>query len=153
MGRLTKYKGKEIKETDHNTIIIETNDTRQIQNKDKKVKWNTKNKEGWKIYKEITENNAALDGTWRGDDIEKEWENWNKIVNKILKESLGNIRISDKNRQGIDNKVREMMEEKRKIRKETNNMNDTENKNLLIERRKEIEDKIKKKINENEEKI
>merc|ERR1712240_962324 len=45
-----------------------------------------------------------------------------------------------------------MMEEKRKIRKETDNMKDTENKNLLIERRKEIEDKIKKKINENEEK-
>ena len=35
--RLTKYKGKEIKETDHNTIIIEMNDTRQIQNKDKKL--------------------------------------------------------------------------------------------------------------------
>ena len=46
-----------------------------------------------------------------------------------------------------------MMEEKRKIRKETNNMKDAENKNILIERRKEIEDKIKKKINENEEKI
>merc|ERR1712240_750996 len=88
-----------------------------------------------------------------GDDIEKECENWNKIVNKILKESLGNIRISDKNRQGIDNEVREMMEEKRKIRKETNNMKDSENENILIERRKDIEDKIKKKINENEEKI
>ena len=89
--RLTKYKGKEIKETDHNTIIVEINDTRQTQKKDKKVRWNTKNKKGWKIYKEITENNADLDETWRGDDIEKEWENWNKIVNKILKESLGNI--------------------------------------------------------------
>ena len=110
----------------------------------KKLNGIQKNKEGWKIYKEITENNAALDGTWRGDDIEKEWENWNKIVNKILKESLGNIRISGKNKQGIDNEVREMMEEKRKIRKETNNMKDTENKNLLIERRKEIEDKLRK---------
>ena len=29
--RLTKYKGKEIKETDHNTIIIEINDARQQQ--------------------------------------------------------------------------------------------------------------------------
>ena len=94
--RLTKYKGKEIKETDHNTIIVEINDTRQTQKKDKKVRWNTKNKKGWKIYKEITENNADLDETWRGDDIEKEWENWSKIVNKILKESLGNIRITEK---------------------------------------------------------
>ena len=49
--RLTKYKGKEIKETDHNTIIVEINDTRQTQKKDKKVRWNTKNKKGWKIYK------------------------------------------------------------------------------------------------------
>ena len=71
-------------------------------------------KKGWKIYKEITENNADLDETWRGDDIEKEWENWSKIVNKILKVSLGNIRITENNRQGIDNEVREMMQEKRK---------------------------------------
>ena len=34
--RLTKYKGKEIKETDHSTIIVEINDTRQTQKKDKK---------------------------------------------------------------------------------------------------------------------
>ena len=32
--RLIKYKGKEIKETDHNTIIVEINDTRQTQKKD-----------------------------------------------------------------------------------------------------------------------
>ena len=99
--RLTKYKGKEIKETDHNTIIVEINDTRQTQKKDKKVRWNTKNKKGWKIYKEITENNADLDETWRGDDIEKEWENWSKIVNKILKVSLGNIRITEKTDKGL----------------------------------------------------
>ena len=111
-----------------------------------------KNKKGWKIYKEITENNADLDETWRGDDIEKEWENWSKIVNKILKESLGNIRITEKNRQGIDNEVREMMQEKRKIRKETNSTENPENKNALIMKRKEIETLIKKKINENEEK-
>ena len=150
--RLTKYKGKEIKETDHNTIIVEINDTKQTQKKDKKVRWNTKNKKGWKIYKEITENNADLDETWRGDDIEKEWENWSKIVNKILKVSLGNIRITEKNRQGIDNEVREMMQEKRKIRKETNSTENPENKNALIMKRKEIETLIKKKINENEEK-
>ena len=76
-----------------------------------------KNKKGWKIYKEITENNADLDETWRGNDIEKEWENWSKIVNKILKVSLGNIRITEKNRQGIDNEVREMMQEKKKNKK------------------------------------
>ena len=34
--RLTKYKGKEIKETDHNTMIIEINDVRQQQSREKK---------------------------------------------------------------------------------------------------------------------
>ena len=149
--RLTKYKGKEIKETDHNTIIIEINDTRQIQKKDKKIKWNTKYTEGWEIYKEATENNRELDRSWRSDNIEKEWENLIEIVNKILNESLGKIRITDKNRQGIDDEVREMMQEKRKIRKETHNTENLENKNILIKRRKEVEAKIKKKINENEE--
>jgi len=70
--RLTNYKGKEMKETDHNTITIEMNDTRQIQKKENRIKWNTKNKNGWKIYKETTENNKDLDRTWRGDNVEKE---------------------------------------------------------------------------------
>ncbi len=43
-----------------------------------------------------------------------------------------------------------MMQEKRKIRKETHNTENLENKNILIKRRKEVEAKIKKKINENE---
>ena len=149
--RLTKYKGKEIKETDHNTILIEINDVRQQQKREKKVRWNTKNKDGWKLYKENTEKNKDLDQTWRSNDVQKEWEKWMKVVNKILRESLGKIRISDRNIQGIDNEVRELMQEKRKIRSETNLTKNTENKNMLIERRKEIESQIKKKIEENEE--
>ena len=149
--RLTKYKGKEITETDHNTIILEINDTRQHQKKDKKVRWNTKNKNGWKVYKETTENNKDLDQTWRSNDVQKEWKNWMEIVNKILRESLGKIRVSDKNIQGIDNEVRKMLQEKRKIRRETNATEDTENKNNLIQRRKEIETLIKQKIEKNEE--
>ena len=42
--RLTNYKGKETKETDHNTIIVELNDARQHQETDKKVRWNKNNK-------------------------------------------------------------------------------------------------------------
>ena len=150
--RLTNYKGKEIKETDHNTIIIEINDTRQQQKRDKKVIWNTKNKDGWEIYKENTERNKDLDQTWESKDVQKEWKEWMKVVNKILGESLGKIRISDKNRQGIDNEIRELMQEKREVRRKTNLTKNTENKNILIGRRKEIEAQIKKKIGENEEK-
>ena len=150
--RLTKYKGKEIKETDHNTIIIEINDARQQQKRDKKVIWNTKNKNGWKLYKENTERNKALDQTWKSKDVQKEFKEWMKVVNKILSESLGRIRISDKNRQGIDNEVRELIQEKREVRSKTNKTKSTENKNILIERRKEIEALIKKKIGENGEK-
>ena len=149
--RLTKYKGKESKETDHNTIIIEINDVRKPQKKDNKIRWNTKNKEGWKVYQETTENNRDLDNTWRSDNVQKEWKNWMEIVNKILRESLGKIRISDKKTQGIDNEVREMMQEKRKVRKEANITENPENKNILIKRRQEIEALIKKKIEENEE--
>ena len=50
--RLTNYKGKEIKETDHNTIIVEINDSRQHQKTDKKVRWNT-NKKGWNYIKTL----------------------------------------------------------------------------------------------------
>ena len=75
-----------------------------------------------------------------------------KVVNKILSESLGRIRISDKNRQGIDNEVRELLQEKREVRSKTNKAKNTESKNILIERRKEIEALIRKKIGENREK-
>ena len=75
-----------------------------------------------------------------------------KVSDKILRESLGRIRISDKNRQGIDNEIRELMQEKREVRRKTNLTKNTENKNILIGRRKEIEALIKKKIGENEEK-
>ena len=74
-----------------------------------------------------------------------------KVVNNILRKSLGIIRISNKNKQGIDNEVREMLQEKRKIRKETNSTDSIEDKNKLIQKRKEIETKIKQKIEKNEE--
>ena len=116
--------------------MIEINDVRKHKKKDKKVKWNTKNKEGWKVYKETTEDNKDLDLTWRSNNVQKEWENWIEIVTKILRESLGKIRILDKHIQGIDNEVREMMQKNSKIRKETNTTENHENKNILIEKRK-----------------
>ena len=132
--RLTKYKGKELKESDHNTIIIEMNDTRLKQKKDKKTRWNTQNTEGWKVYKEITEHNKKLDGTWRSDNVQKEWENWIEVTSKILCEALGKIRITDNNKQGIDKEVKEMMQEKRKVRKEANLTKNPDSKNILIKK-------------------
>ena len=76
-------------------------------------------------------------------------KNWMKVVNNILRKSLGIIRISNKNKQGIDDEVREMLQEKRKIRKETNSTDSIEDKNKLIQKRKEIETKIKQKIEKN----
>ena len=74
-----------------------------------------------------------------------------ELVNKILMKTLGIIRITDKNKQGIDSEVRELMEEKRKICKETNSIQNEEEQITLINKRKEIEDQIRKKIIENEE--
>ena len=103
------------------------------------------------MYKEKTEKNKDLDQTWRSMDVQKEWGKWVEVMNKILAESLGKVRISNRNKQGIDDEVRELMQEKRKVRSETNITENLENKKILIERRKEIETQIKKKIEENEE--
>ena len=89
--------------------------------------------------------NKELDQTWKSKDVQEEYKRWTKVVNKILRESLGKIRISDKNKQGIDNEVRLLMQEKRKIRRQTSLDQCAENRNVLIERRKEIESRIKKK--------
>ena len=75
---------------------MEINDIRQHQKREKKIRWNTKNKNGWTIYKENTDNNKELDQTWRSKDVQKEWKGWSKVVNKNLRESLGKIRISEK---------------------------------------------------------
>merc|ERR1739842_236114 len=73
--RLTKYKGREIKETDHNTMIIEINDEVIKQKKEKQYRWNTKSKKGWLNYEKDTENNKELDSTWKNDkNIPKEWK-------------------------------------------------------------------------------
>ena len=46
--------------------------------RDKKVIWNTKNKNGWKLYKENTERKKDRYQTWKHKDVQKEWEEWMK---------------------------------------------------------------------------
>ena len=118
--RLTKYKGKEIKETDHNTIIIKIEDEVVKQRKEKQHRWKTNNDEAWEKYKNTTEDNKELDKTWKNEkDTNKNWREWKHIVYKILNETLGKIRITNDNKQGIDKEVREMMKEKREVRKKS----------------------------------
>ena len=149
--RLTKYKGREVKETDHNTIIIEINDEKLKQKKEKICKWNTKSQEGWKKFKEATENNKDLDDTCKSENIQIEWKKWLKITEKILSETFGRVRITDNQKQGMDEEVKAMLKRKRELRKATNETNNTKEKENLIEQRKQIESQIKKKIEENEE--
>ncbi|CAL4251493.1 unnamed protein product [Meganyctiphanes norvegica] len=59
--------------------------------------------------------------------------------------------MSENQKQGIDEEVKKMMEEKREIRKDTKRATNMEEKKRLIEVRKNIENLIKTKIEENEE--
>ena len=148
--RLTKYKGNEVKETDHNTIIITLKDDKIKQAKEKQVRWNTKDKDAWKKFHKETTNNNELDLTWVNDkDIQKEWLKWESLVNRILNKTMEKIRITNSNKQGIDTEVKEMMKEKRDTRREIVKSTEEEDKSRLIEKRKQIEQKIKKKIEEN----
>ena len=150
--RLTKYKGKEIKETDHNTIIIKIEDEVVKQRKEKQHRWKTNNDEAWEKYKNTTEDNKELDKTWKNEkDTNKNWREWKHIVYKILNETLGKIRITNNNKQGIDKEVREMMKEKREVRKRTKEAGEPEEKRRLEEKRKELERQITKKLEERDE--
>ena len=150
--RLTKYKGREIKETDHNTMIIEINDEVIKQKKEKQYRWNTKSKKGWLKYEKDTENNKELDSTWKNDkNIPKEWKDWKRVMYNIFDKTFGKIRLTGKQKQGIDEEVRTMIQDKRDIRKETKITENQTEKEILIKKRQELEQQIKKKIEENEE--
>ena len=97
------------------------------------------------LYQDTTEYNNDLDQTWKSNDVQKEMKMWMRIVNNILRKTIGIIRISNKNKQEIDNEVRELLQVKMKIRKKSNSTNDIETKKKLI-KRKEIETLMKQKI-------
>ena len=152
--RLTNYKGKIKTETDHNTILIEINDDRQRQKKEKQHKWMTNNKEAWKEFHSTTDKNKDLDQTWRNEEeSQNNWIEWEKVVHKILNETFGKVRITNNNKQGIDEKIKEMMDEKRKIRKMAKETEKPEEIKKLEEKRRDLETQIKKKLEENYEKL
>merc|ERR1739842_77777 len=71
---------------------------------------------------------------------------------KILNESLGKFRITNNNKQGIDKEVKELLNEKRVIRRKTKKAENPEEKRKFEEERKEIERQIKFRLEEKEEK-
>jgi len=126
--RLTKYKRRNIKETDHNTIIIEINDEIKKQKRDQQRRWKTYSKQGWEKFKDTTEEHPELDNTWKTNNIQKEWNNWLKITNRILQESFGKVRIQENRRQEMDNETKTLIERKREIRKKVNRAQKMEDK-------------------------
>ena len=151
--KLTKYKGKKAIETDHNPILIDINDDRVRQKKEKQHRWMTNNKEAWKEYYSTTDTNKELDQTWRKEEeSQKNWIEWERIVHKILNDTFGKIRITNNNKQGIDEEVKEIMNEKREIRRKTRKTENPEEKRKLEDKRKEIEKQIKDILEEKEEK-
>ena len=150
--RLTNYKGKIKTETDHNTILIEINDDKQRQKKEKQHKWMTNNKEAWKKFHSTTDKNKDLDQTWiNEEESQNNWIEWEKVVHKILNETFGKVRITNNNKQGIDEKVKEMLDEIRKIRKMAKETEKQEEIRKLEEKRRDLESQIKKKLEENDE--
>ena len=149
--RPTKYRGKKTKETDHNTIIIELNDERPRQRKERNIRWNTSSKEGWEKFKKATENNKELDETWRSEDTQNEWKRWLGITKKILNETFGVVRITNRTKTGINPEIKELLQEKRELRKMTNKAKDKNTIDSLILKRKEIEGMICRKIEKEEE--
>ena len=112
----------------------------------------TNNKEAWKKYYSTTDTNKELDQTWRKEENQENWVEWEKIVHKILNETFGKVRITNNNKQGLDKEVKDMMNEKREIRRKTKKAEKIEEKDKLVEKRRELESQITKWLEEKEEK-
>ena len=131
---------------------MQIKDERLKQKKEKQTRWKTNNKEAWKRYLTETTNNKELDQTWRNEEnIQQEWEKWKNIMYKILNKTFGKVRITNNKKQGIDKEVKEMMKEKREVRRKANKTTDQEEKLKKEEERRIIEQKIKRRIEEIEE--
>merc|ERR1739842_278532 len=87
-----------------------------------------------------------------GDNHKKTEKNGKKTIHKILNETFGKFRITNNNKQGIDKEVKELLNEKRKIRRKTKKAENPEEKRKFEEERKEIERQIKFRLEEKEEK-
>ena len=99
---LTKFSGKtgnkSIKESDHNTLILELSinwNTGVYDDKKRIEIFNYKNKDDFKKFIEITMINEDLDSLFNDEnhDIEIETQKWLKNVNKIISSSFSKIRI------------------------------------------------------------
>ena len=89
---------KYTQESDHNTLILEINEKWKTSIKSKEVRaeiLNYKNKENFKTYYEITNNNDELRHFFTDPekDLEKESKAWVKCLKLILKASFDKIRL------------------------------------------------------------
>ena len=102
---LTKYSGrtgnKSIKESDHNTLIIEIdiNWKTKIDNPEERLEiYNFKNVENFSQYKSLSDKNDVLKSLFNdeNEDLEKASQKWLKSVNKMISASFSKVRLKSR---------------------------------------------------------
>ena len=148
---LTKYATKSgkrsIKESDHNTLILEIETIEEETKKSAKREtiFNFKNKEQFKKFVQITSNHTGLDTCFDGtEDIEISSRRFLKILKNILHICFSKVRLK-KPKQNM--RIKKLMKRKEIVRKKLSEAKRTENKKDLANLEYEL-DTIAEEISE-----
>ena len=117
MYRPTKYVGKKITKTDHNSIIINIK-VDKVAFKVNESYLNTKSEKGAVIFKEKIENAKLEDLFLNAENIEHDYGRLTDVWNELLTQSFKKIKRSKNTTGGLDCEVKELMQEEREVKLE-----------------------------------
>ena len=117
MYRPTKYVGKKVTKTDHNSIIINIK-VNKIASKLNESYLNTKCQEGAVIFKEEIDN-AELDDIFiNAENMDDDYGKLTKVWNETLKRSFKTVKRSKNRTVGVDSEIKELMLKEREVKGE-----------------------------------
>ena len=148
---LTKYSGKtgnkNVKESDHNTLILELNiNWKNVlhEPEDRIEIYNFKNEKDFERFVNLSGDNSALKSLFNdeNEDLEVSSQKWLKAVNQIIYSSFSKIRIK---RGKIDPELEELFHKKEGLKVKiaiAENDEDHTNHELLIEQLENVSEEI-----------
>ena len=141
--RPTNYKGTKTTKTDHNTIIIDIKVNKVMVKKEERY-MNTKSAEGKAVFMEKIQSVDMKDLFLSAELLNEDYHRLTCIWKEVMEDSFKKVKKSRNRSSGIDDEVKELVKEERKVKKEWSG--GTEKDRRLIEIREEVSIKIAKNL-------
>ena len=135
----TKYVGKKVTRTDHNTIFLKM-EIEKVKISKSQPYFNTRCEIGKANFQSILSKENVNDLFIDGDDINEDYRKLMKIWDDTIQKSFKKVTRSSKSIRGVDEHIKNLMHEERRIKKEYHK---EQNKSGKLEQiRKEISERL-----------